>query len=427
MSIHEDLFERAQRSIPGGVNSPVRAFGAVGGTPLFFESGSGSKLRAVDGTEYIDCVGSWGPLILGHRHREVEGAVLAAVRGGTTFGAPTVAEVELAEALCASLPSVEQVRLTSSGTEAGFSAARLARGFTGRDLLVKFAGCYHGHGDSFLIQAGSGALTFGVPSSPGVPEAVANLTLVAPYNDIEAVEELFQARGSEIAGVIVEPIAANMGTVPPQGNFLGGLRKLCDDHGALLIFDEVVTGFRVGRGGAQELYGVLPDITCLGKIVGGGLPIGAFGGRREVFESLAPVGPVYQAGTLSGNPVATAAGLATLRVLGRPDVYSSLEAKARRLEEAIAPALEAAEFPLCYQRVASMGTLFFADGPVINLDSLDAVDTERYGRFFHGLLEQGVYFPPSQYEAFTLSLAHTDADVDRVAEAITHVLGTLDG
>jgi glutamate-1-semialdehyde 2,1-aminomutase len=426
MSLHEDLFERATRCIPGGVNSPVRAFGAVGGTPLFFESGDGSKLRDVEGREYIDCVGSWGPLILGHRHPEVEGAVLKAVKKGTTFGAPTVLEVELAELICSTLPSVERVRLTSSGTEAGLSAARLARGFTGRDRIVKFAGCYHGHGDSFLIQAGSGALTLGAPSSPGVPEALANLTLPLQYNDVEGVEGAFAEYGDEIAAVFLEPVAANMGVVPPKGEFLQSLRRLCDQHGALLVFDEVITGYRVGLGGAQGLYGVRPDLTCLGKIVGGGLPVGAFGGRADIFAKLAPDGPIYQAGTLSGNPLATAAGVATLRVLSRPESYPALEEKARRVEAGIGEAIGAASVPVCYQRVASMGTLFFTEGPVTSLASLEDVNTDLYGQFFRGLLERGVYFPPSQYEAFTLSLAHSDQDLERIIAAVTEVLAGLE-
>ena len=422
MSLHEELFERAKAVIPGGVNSPVRAFGAVGGVPVFFASGNGGRLTDVEGKEYVDCVGSWGPLILGHRHPEVEGAVLAAARRGTTFGAPTEAEVELAELICRCVPSVEQVRLTSSGTEAAMSAVRLARGVTGRDRVIKFAGCYHGHADSFLIQAGSGGLTFGAPSSPGVPAALAELTSIAAYNDLEGVEAIFAEKGGETAAVIVEPIAANMGCVAPAAGFLQGLRRLCDDHGALLIFDEVVTGFRVGIGGAQELYGVTPDITVMGKVIGGGLPLAAFGGRAEVFEQLAPIGPVYQAGTLSGNPLATAAGVATLKVLTRPGVYSALEEKGRRLEERLGAVFDEIDSPICFQRVGSLATLFFAEGPIESLDGLADVDTERYGRFFHALLERGVYFPPSQYEVFGLSAAQTDDDVDTVADAMAEAL-----
>jgi glutamate-1-semialdehyde 2,1-aminomutase len=453
VSRHEELFARAQRVIPGGVNSPVRAYRAVGGTPVFFESGNGARLIDVEGREYIDCVASWGPLILGHRHPEVEAAVIAAARRGATFGAPTAAEVELAELITQCMPAIERVRLTSSGTEACLAAARLARGFTGRDRLVKFRGSYHGHGDSFLVQSGSGALTFGVPSSPGVPADLARLTLTAPYNDIEATAELFAEHGKEIAAVIVEPVAANMGVVPPRGGFLQGLRTLCDEHGALLIFDEVVTGFRVGLGGAQELYGVRPDLTTLGKIIGGGLPVGAFGGSAAILEKLAPDGPVYQAGTLSGNPLATAAGAATIKVLSRPGVYERLEEKGRRLEEAIAAVLadtvlekpglvkpgreekkgqrqeglDDTTLPLTLQRLGSMATIFFAPGPVENLDSLAGARTDIYARFFHGLLERGVYFPPAQFEAFFLSLAHSDGDIDQIARAVRETLASLEG
>ena len=422
MSHNEALFERAKKVIPGGVNSPVRAFGSVGGTPRFYVSGRGSKVRDADGNEYIDCVGSWGPLILGHSAEEVNRAIETALRRGSTFGAPTEAEVALAEAIAERVPSIEVSRLTSSGTEACMSAARLARGFTGRDRIVKFAGCYHGHGDSFLIKAGSGGLTFGTPSSPGVPAALAELTLTARFNDIESVRGLFQRHGEEIAAVFVEPIAGNMGTVPPREGFLEGLRAVCSEHGALLILDEVITGFRVARGGAQELYGITPDITTLGKVVGGGLPLAAFGGRREVFDHLAPEGPVYQAGTLSGNPLATAAGLATLSALGREGVYEELEEKGARLEAMIGEALVSSGLDACYQRAGSMATLFFTAGPVESLDSLDRVDTGRYGRFFHALLRRGVAFPPSQYEAFFLSLAHTGDDLDRIGEAVREAL-----
>ncbi len=418
MNQNEELFERAKKSIPGGVNSPVRAFGSVGGSPVFYARGEGARVVDVAGRELIDCVGSWGPLILGHRHPEVEEALRAAIAGGWTFGAPTAAEVELAETICDRVPSVELVRLTNSGTEACMVAIRLARGVTGRDRIVKFAGCYHGHADSFLIQAGSGALTLGVPSSPGVPRALAELTLTARFNDVDDVSRLFSEFGPEIAAVIVEPIAGNMGTVPPRPGFLTTLRDLCTRHGALLILDEVMTGFRVARGGAQQFYDVAPDLTTLGKVVGGGMPLAAVGGRREIVSQLAPEGPVYQAGTLSGNPLATAAGLATLAVLGRGDVYRELEAKAERLEGHVMRALASADLPLSYQRVGSMATLFFAPGPVVSLDSLDGVRTDLYGKFFHALLARGVAFPPSQYEAFFLSLAHTDDDIDRIGEAI---------
>lgn len=384
--------------------------------------GEGCRIRDVEGREYIDCVGSWGPLILGHRHPEVEEAIVAAVRRGTTFGAPTESEVLLAEMVVQRVPSVESVRLVSSGTEACLSALRLARAFTGRDLLVKFDGCYHGHGDSFLVRSGSGALTFGSPSSPGVPAPLASLTYSLPYNDPRAVEDLFAARGAEVAAVIVEPVAGNMGTVPPKPGFLEALRAICDRYGALLIFDEVMTGFRVAPGGAQELYRVRPDLTCLGKVLGGGLPLAAFGGRRDILERLAPSGPVYQAGTLSGNPLATAAGRKTLEILGRPGAYERLEALGRRLEDSVRGALPRFPLPLCFQRVGSMATLFFAPGPIEGLRDLGGVRTDLYARFFHALLRRGVYFPPSQYEAFFLSLAHSEEDLDRVGEAISEAL-----
>jgi glutamate-1-semialdehyde 2,1-aminomutase len=420
----QELFERARRVIPGGVNSPVRAFGAVGGTPRFIESGKGARVRDVDGREFIDFLASWGPLILGHAHPEVEEAVVRALRQGASFGAPTAREVELAELVAASMPSIERLRLVSSGTEATMTAARLARGFTGRDRIVKFEGCYHGHADSFLIKSGSGALTFGSPSSPGVPAALAALTLTAPYNDAAAVRGLFDRRGGEIAAVFVEPVAGNMGTVPPQPGFLEELRRLTREAGALLVFDEVITGFRLGLGGAQERYGVRPDLTTLGKILGGGLPLGAVGGRADVLDRLAPSGPIYQAGTLSGNPLATAAGLATLGVLrrGGAALYAELEAKSRRLEEGLAQALKALGVPACVQRAGSMLTLFFAPGPVLNLGSLANVDTARYGRFFHALLEEGVYFPPAQYEAFFVSTAHSLEDIERAIEAAAAAL-----
>jgi glutamate-1-semialdehyde 2,1-aminomutase len=421
----QELFQRAQSVIPGGVNSPVRGFGSVGGTPVFFESGSGSRMRDVEGREYVDCVGSWGPLILGHAHPEVVEAVTAAARRGTSYGAPTEAEVELAEMITQRMPGVERVRLVSSGTEACLSAIRLARGFTGRDAILKFDGCYHGHGDSFLIKSGSGALTLGVPSSPGVPAPLAALTHTARFNDVEAVAAVFTQHADKIAAVIAEPVAGNMGTVPPRPGFLEGLRDLCDRHGALLILDEVMTGFRVAPGGAQERYGVRADLTTMGKVLGGGLPLGAFGGRADILERIAPHGPVYQAGTLSGNPLATAAGIATLKVLERPGVYDELESKAARLEVGIQKAIAASSLPLCFQRVGSMGTFFFAAGPVENLDSLANVGTDLYAKFFHGLLERGVYFPPSQYEAFFLSLAHSDGDVDRIQEAIGKSLAEL--
>jgi len=425
MGRSEELFERAGQVIPGGVNSPVRAFGAVGGQPIFFQEGHGSRLVDVDGKEYIDLMGSWGPLILGHAHPAVVEAVQSAAARGTSFGASTVAEVELAELIAERMPAVEKVRLVSSGTEAGMSAARLARGFTGRDRLVKFVGCYHGHADSFLIQAGSGALTLGVPSSPGVPGPLAALTHLAGYNDIDGVRAIFAEHGSEIAAILVEPVAGNMGVVPPGSGFLEGLRQVCDEHGALLIFDEVITGFRVAAGGAQERYDIRPDLSVLGKVVGGGLPVGAFGGRADVVDHISPTGPVYQAGTLSGNPLATAAGLTTLRELGKAGVYGDLESKGARLQAGLEDAIRATGVTACVQRVASMMTLFFNESAVENLDSLASVDTDRYAKFFHGMLAQGVSLPPSQYEAFFVSAAHSDPDIDVVVAAAKDVLATL--
>ena len=425
MTQSADLFEKAKQLIPGGVNSPVRAFGAVGGTPIFFESGSGARLRDVDGKEYLDLVGSWGPMILGHAHPEVVEAVVAAARKGSSFGAPTRAEVTLAKMITERFPSVERVRLVSSGTEACLSAIRLARGFTGRDRIVKFEGCYHGHADSFLVKAGSGALTFGMPSSPGVPSVVASLTHNARFNDIASVRAIFATHGREIAALIVEPIVGNMGLVPPKPGFLQELRDLTREHGAVFILDEVMTGFRVARGGAQELYGVRADITTLGKVVGGGLPLGAYGGRADILEKIAPQGPVYQAGTLSGNPIATAAGIATLKLLDRPGVYSELEAKSKRLEDGFRKAMARTNLALCFQRVGSMATIFFTRGPVESLDDLSGVRTDLFARFFHGMLERGIYFPPAQYEAFFVSLAHTEGDIDRITQAAGEVLASL--
>ncbi|MCZ6794900.1 MAG: glutamate-1-semialdehyde 2,1-aminomutase [Planctomycetota bacterium] len=418
----EDLFERAERSIPGGVNSPVRAFGAVGGTPVFVRAGRGSRIVDVQGREYIDLVASWGPLILGHAHPAVVEAVVAAARQGTSFGAPTEAEVELAETVVERVPSVDKVRLVSSGTEAGMTASRLARGVTGRDRLLKFAGCYHGHSDGFLIQAGSGALTFGVPSSPGVPEATASVTHLARFNDLESVRVALEQQPGEFAAIIVEPVAGNMGTVPPVPGFLEGLRELSSEHGALLIFDEVITGFRVARGGAQDRYGILPDLTMMGKVLGGGLPLGAVGGPARILDQLSPSGPIYQAGTLSGNPLATAAGLATLHALD-PAAYRTLEERAARLESGLTEAV--ARRRATVQRVGSLMTLFFVEGPVRDLESLADLDPGVYARFFHAMLERGVYLPPSQYEAWFVSLAHTDEDIQRVIEATREALAAI--
>jgi glutamate-1-semialdehyde 2,1-aminomutase len=421
----ESLFERAQRRIPGGVNSPVRAFRGVGGTPRFLRAGQGAHVTDVDGRTYVDFLGSWGPLILGHAPAEVVEAVAEAARSGTSFGAPTDAEVELAERIAAAVPSMEMVRLVSSGTEAAMSAIRLARGFTGRDVIVKFEGCYHGHADSLLVKAGSGGATFGVPDSLGVPAALAALTVALPFNDLEAVAQLMAARGAEVAAVLVEPVAGNMGVVPPAPGFLAGLRELCTRHGALLVFDEVITGFRVARGGAQALYGIRPDLTCLGKVIGGGLPVGAYGGAAAVMSKVAPLGGVYQAGTLSGNPLAVAAGLATLRALERADAYARLEAHGARLAAGLARAAEKAGVPLQVNRVGSMLTAFFTGQRVTDYASAKTSDTARYARFFHAMLERGVYLAPSQFEAAFVSLAHSDADLEQAGTAAQEALAAL--
>jgi glutamate-1-semialdehyde 2,1-aminomutase len=412
-----ELFRAAQRLIPGGVNSPVRAFRGVGGEPFFVARAEGARLWDVDGRAYIDYVGSWGPLILGHAAPAVVEAVAAAAARGTSYGAPTAGEVELAEAITQAYPSIEMMRLVSSGTEAAMSAIRLARGATGRDVLVKFEGGYHGHADSLLVKAGSGGATFGIPDSGGVPAALAALTVTVPFNDAGAVRALFDARGREIAAVIVEPVAGNMGVIPPAPGFLEALRDLTSRHGAVLIFDEVITGFRVARGGAQALYGIRPDLTCLGKIIGGGLPVGAYGGRADLMRHVAPLGSVYQAGTLSGNPLAVAAGLATVRALGAPGVYERLEALGDRLGRGLADGARRAGIALTVNRVGSMLTGFFCAGPVTDYASAKRADTERYARFFHGLCARGVYMAPSQFEAAFVSLAHTEADVDATVKA----------
>jgi len=414
----EELFEAARRAIPGGVNSPVRAYGGVGGTPRFIERATGARIVDVDGTEYVDYVGSWGVMLLGHDHPSVRRATEGALARGASFGAPTEAEVRLAERIVDMVPSIEQVRLVNSGTEATMSALRLARGITGRTRVVKFRGGYHGHGDAFLVEAGSGAATLGVPSSPGVTPGAAADTLVAEYNDLESVEACVAGHEADIACVIVEPVAGNMGCVPPEAGFLDGLRELCDRIGALLIFDEVMTGFRVAPGGAQERFGVRPDLTTLGKIVGGGLPVGAYGGPTELMSQVAPDGPVYQAGTLSGNPLATAAGLATLDVIrGDPDLYDRLEALTDRLGRGLTERARDAGIEACWNGVGAMGSLFFAAGPVRDWPGAAAADRERYGRFFHAMLDGGIYLAPSPFEAWFVSAAHTDADVDRTLEA----------
>ena len=412
MSRNEALFARAQQSIPAGVNSPVRAFRSVGGTPRFFVRGEGAYLWDADGARFIDYVGSWGPAIAGHAHPAVVAAVQEAARDGLSFGAPTEREIVLAETLRRRMPSIELVRLVSSGTEATMSALRLARGCTGRPKIVKFEGCYHGHGDSLLVKAGSGALTFGQPSSAGVPAAIAGETLVAPYNDLAAVDALFAANAADIACVIVEPVAGNMNLVTPRPGFLEGLRALCDAHGALLIFDEVMTGFRVHPGGAQALYGVTPDLTTLGKVIGGGMAVGAFGGRRALMEQIAPLGPVYQAGTLSGNPVAVAAGLATLALTEAPGFYAALDAATRRFTDGLEAVARRAGVAFCAQSVGGMFGLYFADAIPDSYDAVMATDKPRFNRFFHAMLDAGVYLAPSAYEAGFVSAAHTDAIID---------------
>ena len=421
----QQLFEQAQRVIPGGVNSPVRSFRAVAGTPPFLARGQGSRVWDVDGNEYIDYLGSWGPLALGHAHPVVVEAVQRAAADGTSFGAPVEQEVELAEIICAALPSVDSLRLVNSGTEACMTALRLARAYTGRPKIVKFAGNYHGHADGLLVAAGSGALTHGVPTSAGVPESYAAETLVATYNDVASVAELFAAWPNDIAAVIVEPVAGNMGVVPPASGFLNSLRSITETNGALLIFDEVITGFRVAYGGAQSLFGVTPDITTMGKIIGGGLPVGAYGGRRDVMEMVAPLGPMYQAGTLSGNPLAVTAGVATLKELQRPGTYERLEESANRLTDGIAAAFSQVEIPASINRVGSMFTGFFNPGPVATLSEVEKSDTTTYGRYFHALLERGVYIAPSQFEAGFVSVAHTDADIDRTIVAVGDALSQV--
>jgi len=410
-SRNEALFARAQRSIPAGVNSPVRAFRSVGGTPRFLVRGEGPHVFDADGKRYIDYVGSWGPAIVGHAHPSVVEAVRHTALAGLSFGAPTELEILLAETLIARLPSLELVRLVSSGTEATMSALRLARGFTGRTKIVKFEGCYHGHGDSLLVKAGSGALTFGQPSSAGVPAAIANETIVLPYNDVAAVEATFAADSDVIAGIIVEPIAGNMNLVLPASGFLEGLRKVCDRYGAVLIFDEVMTGFRVGPQGAQGRYGVTPDLTTLGKVIGGGMPVAAFGGRRDIMQKIAPLGPVYQAGTLSGNPVAVAAGLATLALTEAPGFHDALERTTRALTDGLAASAGRHGVDFSAQSVGGMFGMYFRSRVPASYADVMACDTARFNRFFHAMLDRGVYFAPSAYEAGFVSAAHTDAEI----------------
>jgi len=421
----EALFARARQVIPGGVNSPVRAFRAVGGQPIFIDHGEGAYLFDVDGNRYIDYVGSWGPLILGHAHPQVVAAVTAAAQRGTSYGAPTEAEVWLAELVIAAVPSIELVRFVNSGTEATMSALRVARAYTGRNKFIKFAGGYHGHADMLLVAAGSGALTLGLPDSPGVPPAATAETLVAPYNDLAAVQALYARFPDEIAAIIVEPVAGNMGCVPPVPGFLEGLREVTQTYGSILIFDEVMTGFRVAYGGAQAIYGVTPDMTCLGKIVGGGLPAAAYGGRRDILSLVSPAGPVYQAGTLSGNPLAMAAGAAQLEMLREPGVYERLERLSATLAEGIGAAARAAGVPLYQTRVGSMFCAFFTEGPVTDEATAKQSDTRAFATYFRAMLEQGVYLAPSQFEAGFLSLAHSDADIAHTIAAARVAFGRV--
>ncbi|MFA9501062.1 glutamate-1-semialdehyde 2,1-aminomutase [Mannheimia sp. E30BD] len=426
MSVSEQLFEQAQKVIPGGVNSPVRAFKGVGGTPVFIEKAAGAYITDSDGKQYIDYVGSWGPMVLGHNHPAIIDAVLKAVPNGLSFGAPIAAEITLAELVCKLVPSIEMVRMVSSGTEATMSAIRLARGYTGRDKIIKFEGCYHGHSDSLLVKAGSGALTLGQPSGPGVPADFAKHTLTCTYNDLDSVKAAFEQYPNDIACLIVEPVAGNMNCIPPQEGFLQGLRELCTQYGAVFIIDEVMTGFRVALGGAQSYYGVTPDLTTLGKIIGGGMPVGAFGGKKEIMEYIAPTGPVYQAGTLSGNPIAMAAGLACLTELSKAGNETILAEKTKNLTEGFKALADKHNAPLTVQYVGGMFGLFFTEQKAVtNFQEVMKCDAAKFNRFFHLMLEQGVYLAPSAFEAGFMSLAHTDEDIARTLEAADKAFGKL--
>jgi glutamate-1-semialdehyde 2,1-aminomutase len=423
--VSEKLFVQAQKVIPGGVNSPVRACRSVGANPVFIQRAEGSGVFDADGNAYIDYVGSWGPMILGHRHPEVIAAIQRVLERGTSFGAPTDLEIELAEMVIEAVPSVEMVRMVNSGTEATMSAIRLARGVTGRDLLIKFDGCYHGHADTLLIAAGSGVATLGIPGSPGVPDAFVQNTLSLPYNDAERVTDVVSKQGDNIAAIIVEPVAGNMGLVPPEPGFLETLRALTQDYGIILIFDEVMTGFRVAYGGAQALYDLMPDLTCMGKVIGGGLPVGAYGGRKEIMKKVAPEGPVYQAGTLSGNPLAMAAGIATLKCLQKPGFYETLEVGSAMLEAGLRETVGKAGLPAVTSRVGSMMGLFFTEKRVSNFAEARTSDLTMFAKYFKGMLERGIYLAPSQYEALFVSSAHSEVDIEATILAATEVFGTL--
>ncbi len=418
------LFERAKQVIPGGVNSPVRSCLAVGGTPTFIKSADGAYLHDVDGDTYIDYVGSWGPMVLGHRHPHVMEALEHALQHGTSYGAPCPAEVELAELVCKTMPNIEMVRMVNSGTEATMSAVRLARAYTNKSTILKFNGCYHGHGDSFLVEAGSGLATLGLANSPGVPESIAKLTISVSYNNLDAVKKAF-AEHKDIAAIILEPVVGNAGLILPKPEFLEGLRELCTTNDALLIFDEVMTGFRVSKGGAQELYKIKPDLTCLGKIIGGGLPVGAYGGKKEIMEMIAPSGKVYQAGTLSGNPLAMAAGLAQLRILQSPLTYKMLESNTNRLADGLKAIKSNKKFPIQVAHVTGMITVFFTKEPVIDLETAKTCDTEAFAKVWRHLLQNGVYWPPSQFEAAFMSTVHSKQDIDKTIEAFEKALGEL--
>ncbi|MBI4389278.1 MAG: glutamate-1-semialdehyde 2,1-aminomutase [Nitrospinae bacterium] len=418
----EKLFAKAKTLMPGGVNSPVRAFKAVGGNPLFIAKASGSKIHDADGNKYIDYVASWGPLILGHAHPRIVKAVARQAARGTSYGAPTELEIVMAEKVAKAVPSMERLRMVSSGTEAVMSAIRLARGYTGRNKIVKFEGCYHGHADSLLVKAGSGLLSLGIPECPGIVPDLAQFTLNLPYNGADEVRELFAREGSEIACAIVEPVAGNMGVVPPQPGFLKTLREVTRKSGALLIFDEVITGFRLALGGAQELYKIKPDLTCLGKIIGGGLPVGAYGGAKKIMESVAPLGPVYQAGTLSGNPLAMAAGIEMLNLMSKKKVYADLEKKSQKLCDGLKKNAEELGIPARFTRVGSMFSMFFTDKEIVDYDSVKTSDTERFKRYFNAMLEEGIYLAPSQFEAGFVSTAHTDEDIEKTVSAAKRAL-----